>query len=65
MARHGLDGGDGEENADKGPENGHQIARGDRLILSISEPSGDKGRQLVPWRSGNEGIQMSINVEAP
>lgn len=57
---------DTAESADESPKGDHQVADSLRgLVPSISEKVGDRTRQPAPWRSGQIGIEIGIEVEVP
>lgn len=56
---------DGAEDADKGPEDGHQVARVHGLRLAVSEEPRDRVRQVWPWRRRYKRIDVAVDVEVP
>lgn len=65
MFSNGFNHGNSTKDADKGPEDGHQVARALRLGLAIAEPVGDGIWDVVPWRRRNKRVEKPVNVEVP
>lgn len=65
MHRHNLDNGNGTEDTDKCPEDGHQVTRRDGLRLAISEEVRNGVRKVSPWRRRYQRVQEAVNVEIP
>lgn len=65
MLADGLNHGNGAKDAEKGPEDGHQVARLLRLRLAVSKPVRHGVRDVLPWRRRDEGVEEPVNVEVP
>lgn len=67
--RHTCDNGlkheDGTKNADEGPEDRHQIASIDRLLLAVSEEPRYGVWQVRPWWCRYDWLDVAIDVEVP
>lgn len=65
MFADGLNHGNGTKDAQKGPEDGHQVARIRGLSLAVSKPVRHGVGDMFPWRRRDEWIEEPVNVEVP
>lgn len=65
MFADGLNHGNGTKDAQKGPEDGHQVARIRGLRLAVSKPVRHGVRDVFPWRRRDEWVEEPVDVEVP
>lgn len=63
--RDDFDDTDGAEDANKGPEDGHDIANIPGLLLAVAEEVGDWVGEVLPGRRRHEAVEETVNVEPP
>lgn len=65
MLGHPLDQKKSGKNTNKGPENGHQVARVARLRLAMAQEPRHRVGQVRPRRRRDERVEVPVNVEGP